>query len=327
MLGVSEVVMGIGRLTGSKVIVGLASIGVLTACAANPATGREPMAWSAGQIYSVLTSELGINAENGVAYGPHPRQKLDIYRADPTTEKSPIVVFYYGGSWKDGDRAVYKFVGTALAKRGITTVIPDYRLFPEVQFPGFVDDAAKAYGWVGNNAARFGRCSGDRPIIVVGHSAGAHMAALLSLDASYLDRHAKGTRRPAAMIGLAGPYAFDPTTWPSTKDVFASARGHPDRTRPVTFAGQGKAPPTLLLHGSDDETVKLYNTRDLGAAIKSAGQKVRVIEYPGIGHVGLILTVSKPLRWRASTLDDMVGFIEQHGAKACVPPGTDGKMQ
>jgi dipeptidyl aminopeptidase/acylaminoacyl peptidase len=81
------------------------------------------------------------------------------------------------------------------------------------------------------------------------------------------------------------------------------------------------------LHGSDDETVKLYNTRDLGAAIKSAGQKVRVIEYPGIGHVGLILTVSKPLRWRASTLDDMVGFIEQHGAKACVPPGTDGKMQ
>ncbi len=316
--------MSVDRGIGSKVIA-FASIVMLTACAANPATGREPMAWSAGHIYSALTSELGIDTETGIAYGAHPRQQLDIYRADPATEKAPIVVFYYGGGWKDGDRAIYKFVGTALAKRGITTVIPDYRLFPEVQFPGFVDDAAKAYGWVGNNASRLGRCGGNRPIIVVGHSAGAHTAALLSLDASYLDRHATGTRRPAAMIGLAGPYAFDPTTWPSTKDVFASARATPDRTRPVTFAVQGLAPPTLLLHGGDDETVKLYNTRDLGAAIKAAGQRVQVVEYPGIGHVGLILTVSKPLRWRASALDDMVTFIDQQSVNNCAPVGTRTK--
>jgi dipeptidyl aminopeptidase/acylaminoacyl peptidase len=124
------------------------------------------------------------------------------------------------------------------------------------------------------------------------------------------------------LIGLAGPYAFDPTTWPSTKDVFASARSNADRARPVAFAPQGKAPPTLLLHGSDDETVKLYNTRDLAAAIKATGQKVRAVEYPGIGHVGLILSVSKPLRWRAPTLDDMVTFIGQHSAKTCVTAGS-----
>ena len=144
-----------------------------------------------------------------------------------------------------------------------------------------------------------------------------HTAALLSLDASYLDRHAPGIRRPSALIGLAGPYAFDPTTWASTKDVFASARSYPDRARPVAYATAAKAPPTLLLHGSDDTTVKLYNTHDLSAAIKAAGQKVSVIEYPGIGHVGLIMSISAPLRWRAPTLDDIVGFIEQQGAKPC----------
>jgi acetyl esterase/lipase len=298
---------------------GVASMTVLAACATNPANGREPMAWSAGQFYSALTSEYGIDTETDIAYGSHPRQKLDIYRADPDTEKAPIAVFYYGGGWTDGDRATYKFVGTALAKRGITTVVPDYRLFPEVKFPTFVDDAAKAYGWVATNSSRLGRhCGSSRPIVVIGHSAGAHTAALLSLDTSYLERHAPGARRPRAMIGLAGPYAFDPTTWPSTKDIFSSARGNPERSRPVTFAAQGSAPPTLLLHGRDDETVKLFNTRDLGAAIQATGQKAQIREYPGIGHVGLILTVSTPLRWRAPTLDDMVAFIEQQvSAKSC----------
>jgi acetyl esterase/lipase len=153
------------RATGFMAVI--ASAACLAACAINPAEGREPVAWSAGQLYSALTSEAGIDAEVGVAYGSHPRHKLDIYRADAANEKSPIVVFYYGGSWREGDRATYKFVGTALAKRGITTVIPDYRLFPEVQFPGFIDDAAKAYAWVGKNGGRLGgSCGGDRPIIV-----------------------------------------------------------------------------------------------------------------------------------------------------------------
>ena len=315
-----------GRKTGGRLSI-FATAAVLSvmvaACATNQVEGREPVAWSAGQFYSALTSESGVDAEFGIAYGSNPRQKLDIYRADPAAEKAPIVIFYYGGSWREGDRATYKFVGTALAKRGYTTIIPDYRLFPEVQFPGFVDDGAKAYGWVGNNAARISRNScGERPIIVIGHSAGAHTAAMLSLDRSYLDRHAKGARPPAAMIGLAGPYAFDPTTWPSTKEVFASARGNADWARPVAFVPRAAAPPTLLLHGGDDDTVKLYNTRDLAAAIKANGQQVRVVEYPGIGHVGLILSVSAPLRWRAPTLDDMVAFIDQQGAKPCAVPLT-----
>jgi acetyl esterase/lipase len=282
----------------------------LQAFAAQPAEGREPMAWSAGQIYSALTSELGVDTETGIAYGPHARHKLDIYRADSTNENAPIVVFFYGGGWKDGDRATYQFVGTALAKRGITTIIPDYRLYPEVKFPAFVDDGAKAYAWVVANVAN----AGKRPIIVAGHSAGGHTAALLALDHSYLERHAPTAPRPAALIGMAGPYSFDATTWPTTKAIFAPTVGQPDRARPVAFARTG-APPTLLMHGDSDETVKLFNTKDLAAALGKARTPVKVVEYPGIGHSGLVIAISKPFRWRAPVLDEIVSFVGKHGAK------------
>jgi acetyl esterase/lipase len=296
-------------------ITAFGALAVVAACLTNPASGREPMAWSAGQLYSALTSEHGIETETGIAYGAHPRQKLDIYRADPTNAKSPIVVFFYGGGWKDGDRATYKFVGTALAKRGITTIIPDYRLFPEVKFPTFVDDGAKAYAWVAANVAN----PGKRPIVVAGHSAGGHTAALLALDHSYLERHAPGAARPVGLIGMAGPYSFDATTWPTTKEIFAVAASQPDRARPVSFARMG-APPALLMHGADDDTVKLFNTTDLAGALGRVQTSVRVIEYPNIGHVGLVTAISKPLRWRAPVLEDIISFVDRQAPKSGMPP-------
>jgi acetyl esterase/lipase len=146
----------------------------------------------------------------------------------------------------------------------------------------------------------------------MGHSAGAYIAALLALDRSYLSRYGMDAPPPAALIGLAGPYSFDPTTWPTTKKIFTRAAGSPDAARPVAFARAG-APPALLLHGLDDETVELYNTRDLAAALKKAGNEAQTIEYPGIGHVGLVLAISTPFRWRAPALDNMVDFIDRHG--------------
>jgi acetyl esterase/lipase len=292
----------------------------LAICAAKPVEAREPMAWTSGQLFSALTSERGIATENGVAYGPHARQKLDIYRADTATELAPVVIFYYGGGWTSGDRATYQFVGAALAARGITTVIPDYRLYPDVTFPVFVDDAARAYAWVAANMANMSK----RPIIVAGHSAGGHTVALLAFDRAYLERHASAAPSPVALIGMAGPYAFDPTTWPSTRTIFAAAAGRPDGARPVTFVRSG-APPALLLHGSTDATVKLFNTRELAAALARVQTPVSVIEYPGIGHTGLVLAISTPLRWRASVLDDIVTFVTQQAGqpKAGAPKSDD----
>ena len=96
---------------------------------------------SMGSFYSMLTADRGVAVERGVSYGPNIRHKLDIYR--PINEaKGPIAIFFYGGRWREGDRGIYGFVDAAMASRGITTIIPDYRLYPEVMFPAFQQDSA-----------------------------------------------------------------------------------------------------------------------------------------------------------------------------------------
>ncbi len=261
-------------------------------------------------LYSRIVADRGVSVESGVAYGPLARHLLDIYRPAPSGraggEDGPIAVFIYGGGWRSGERATYGFVGAALAARGITAVIPDYRLYPDVRFPSFVDDAARAYAWISATLARSG--GKRRPIVLVGHSAGAHIAALLALDARRLADAGVGVDgRPAGLIGLAGPYAFDPTTYPSTKEIFAPALGSQD-ARPVAFAGAG-APPALLMHGLADETVQLSNMRTLAAALQGAGVPMRTLELEGIGHTGLVLAISRPFRWRAPVLREVEAFV------------------
>lgn len=254
-------------------------------------------------LYGRIAADSGVDVERDIAFGSASQHRLDIYRPDKGDNGGPIVVFLYGGSWRSGDKAMYGFVGSALASRGFTTVIPNYRLYPEVKFPDFLDDAARAYAHVARTIPH----AAERGIVVMGHSAGAHMAALLVLDRSYLDRLAPGAPRPIALVGLAGPYAFDPTTWPTTRDIFATAPSA-EAARPVAFAGP-HAPPTLLAHGLADETVKLYNTRDLAAALAKASVAVEHVEYDGIGHAGIVMALARGFRWRAPVLERVVGFI------------------
>jgi acetyl esterase/lipase len=264
-------------------------------------------------LYSALVAERDARIRAGVAYGRLARQKLDIYEPGRADGTGPIVLFLYGGSWTSGDRAIYGFVGSAFAARGVTTVVADYRLYPHVRFPTFNEDAALAYRHVADElAVRDGRA---RPIILMGHSAGAHMAALLAFDRRYLDTAAPGRPRPAGLIGMAGPYAFDPTTWPDTKDIFATTASRPNAARPVAFV-RPDAPPTLLLHGAADDVVTPTASRDLFAALKAAGVMAEKVEYVGVGHVGLVLTLSAPFRWRADTLSTALAFIERVGGRS-----------
>ena len=156
-------------------------------------------------------------------------------------------------------------------------MVADYRLFPGAAFPEFMEDAARAYGWVDDHIAR----NGKRPIVVIGHSAGAYMAALLALDPSYLGRFALGAATPAGLVGMSGPYSFDPTTWPTTRDIFLRAAADPDNARPVAFASAA-APPTLLLYGLSDDIVGAENRIRLAKALTDHGASVERIDYPGI---------------------------------------------
>lgn len=252
-------------------------------------------------ILSALVADSNVVVERGIAFGPHPRHKLDIYR--PSGGKSDaVILFFYGGGWHCGDRSTYGFAGAALASRGFTVVVPDYRLYPEVEFPSFVDDAAKAYAHTARNV------SDGRPLYVMGHSAGAYMAAMISLNEKYLMAEAANIPKPAGLIGLAGPYSFDPTTWPTTKHIFTKVKSNADTARPVTFVSKN-APPALFMHGLDDKIVKLWNFEAMTEAYKKAGVPVRQRKLEGFGHIGIVLALARPFRWRHNVLDDVVDFI------------------
>ncbi len=247
----------------------------------------------------------GYSRTRDIAYGAGPRRRLDVYQNKQRRDRSPVIVFLYGGSWKNGERGDYEFVGEAFTRHGFTVVVPDYRVYPEVKFPEFVKDAAQAVRWTRDNIGRFG---GDpRRIFIAGHSAGAHIAALLALDARYLG--AVGLKRSdiCGLVGLAGPYAFDPLGTPSVRPVFAHL-ADPDTARPITFA-DGRAPPSLLFHGADDTVVLPSNSRKLARALSRDGVPVSLKILPEIGHAGLVLSLARPFDHWAPVHDPIAKFV------------------
>jgi len=264
-----------------------------------PAIGCAP-----AKIVNTLVPDEGYRIVRDLAYGPGPRHGLDLYIPNELSGSAPVVVFFYGGRWESGSKADYLFVGEALASEGFIAAISDYRLYPEVRFPAFVEDGAAAVRWVRDHARSYG---GDPArIFLAGHSAGAHIAALLALDDHYLA--AEGMDRVAidGLIGLAGPYDFLPIRDPTVQAIFATR--DKASTQPITFADRA-ASPALLLHGEADQTVDPKNSLRLAAAIAAAGGAAAAHLYPDVGHVALIAALAAPFRWRAAVLEDIAAFI------------------
>jgi acetyl esterase/lipase len=242
----------------------------------------------------------------GVAFGSHPRQTLDIYAPINARGPSPVVVFLYGGSWNNGTREDYAFVGHALAARGYVTVIPDYRLVPEVVFPVFLDDNASAVRWVRDGIGRHG---GDaRRLALVGHSAGAYNAVMLGLDRTIGGRAGLSPALIKAVVGLSGPYDFLPFTSPAAVAAFGNWSPLSE-TQPVSLSRAG-APPMFLATGDADTVVSPKNTRALAAALRKAGASVAERIYPDVGHAGTLTPFAPSFRGNATVVDDVTAFLD-----------------
>lgn len=245
-----------------------------------------------------------------VSYGVSARQKLDIYvpNAGAPPLARPVIIFLYGGGWEIGRRERYRFVGKALTGDGFVAVVPDYRVYPDALFPDFIFDAAKAVRWTKDNIARFG---GDAArIFVMGHSAGAHIAAMLALDPQYLQHVGMARSQLRGMIGLAGLYDFLPLTSERQEFIFGPAAQR-WRSQPINFA-DGTNPPMLLLTGGDDGTVPPRNTHNLAAKIRARGGPVAVIEYPGVGHADLLTGLAAPFGFKGQVLRAVAAFVREH---------------
>ncbi|RZJ11407.1 MAG: alpha/beta hydrolase [Haliea sp.] len=240
----------------------------------------------------------------GTAYGSDPRQKLDVYQpVAPAAAGAPLVVFFYGGNWKAGERADYKFVGEALAALGAIVVIPDYRLYPQVRYPDFVLDSAGAVRWAFENAARLG--GNPANVVVMGHSAGAYNAAMLALDPRWLGP-LQG--KLAGFIGIAGPYDFLPIENPDTQRAF-SWPGTPTDSQPIAHAS-ARSPRTLLIAAEKDNLVNPQrSTVGLGNRLRAAGVETTVQVFSGVSHVTVIGAMARPLRGLAPVLPEVARFL------------------
>jgi len=233
---------------------------------------------------------------------------LNIWVPQETSDKPlPVVVFIYGGGWRAGSKDEYAFAGRALAHRGYVAVLPDYRLFPEVKFPSFLEDSAKAVSWVRDNIQKAGG-DPDR-IFLSGQSAGAYNVTMLALDQQWLGREGKTTDLIKGVAVLAGPADFYPFSSETTKQSFGDYP-KPEMTQPINFV-RADAPPLWLSTGVDDTQVEPRNSRSLRDKMRDVGGKVEYIEYADMDHLEIMMAIAKPFRHKGPVLDDMIAFFER----------------
>jgi acetyl esterase/lipase len=265
-------------------------------------------------VLNLAVSRSGYHVVRDLAYGADPRQKLDLYVPDMATAKMPVMLFFYGGSWESGSKDTYLALGQAFASKGIMVAVADYRLFPQIRYPAFLDDSAHAFAYVRDHVAEYG---GDpHRLFLAGHSAGAYNAVMLAADKSYLQKAGADIAQVCGVIGIAGPYNFLPLTDDHLITMFGGAR-RPE-TQPITYI-DGKRPPMLLAAGTADTTVSPRNSSDMAEKLRSFGSPVRLMRYPGIGHIGIILSLAPGFRGRTSLRDDIVQFVESADCKKAQP--------
>ena len=242
-----------------------------------------------------------------MAYGPNPRQTLDVYAPkSPPAGPMPVVMFFYGGNWDSGSRAEYGWVGQALASRGFLVIVPDYRLTPQVVYPSFVEDCAAATRWAQDHAAEYG---GDPSrLLLTGHSAGAYMAVMLALDDGFLRKAGVDYAHVKGAVGLSGPYDFYPFDVPASRAAFA---GYPDpkATQPIAYAARPHRPPVLMIQGEHDKYVGPHNAINLDRDLKAAGNPSTLRLYPTLTHPDTVLALSVPFRGKAPILDEVTAFL------------------
>ena len=268
--------------------------GLLTAC-------------SAVDVLNATVATDTYQRAQGLAYGPHPRQRVDVYQPLAPVKNLHMVVFFYGGSWSSGDRADYRFVGEALASQGIVTVVADYRLSPEVRYPVFVQDSASAVRWAFDHARDYG--VEPSRILVMGHSAGAYNAAMLALDARWLQAVGLAPANLAGWIGLAGPYDFLPIGDRQTQVAF-NWPATPADSQPLSHASSA-SPPALLLAPLRDTVVDaVRSTVAMAQRLKSSGVRVESEQFESVSHVTLIAAMASVLRSRAPVLERVTSFVK-----------------
>ena len=249
----------------------------------------------------------------GISYDPatgSPKQRLDLYMPAPGSRRWPAVVFIHGGSWTSGDRSlevggadVYGNIGRFLAQHGYGTAVISYRLIPDVDWPTQAEDVAKAVKWVHDNAPSYGALA--NALVLMGHSAGAQLAARAALNPQLLSR--AGVPAPAIrgliVVSGAGYDMTDEETYRLGEDRAFYAARFQRRADDVDWREAGsvlpfirsaaKRPPALVIYAGGETKALQRQSQLLVEALTRAGEKPTVLVAPGLSHTRIVPTLSR----------------------------------
>ncbi len=239
-------------------------------------------------------------------YGDQPWQQLDIYQ--PANAEAPLktLVLIYGGGWRSGTKEQYAFLADAFTRLGYRVVIPDYTKYPEGVYPDYVEDAALATKWLSEHLAEDGGETDG--FYLMGHSAGAHTAAMLVTNDRFLQQVGLSPNIYDGFIGLSGPYNFTPKK-ARYKRVFG---GGPDFSHmKLNNFVNGNEPPMLLIHGAQDGTVVAENMHSFAEKLRTHDVSVTAELYEDLGHYDMIALFSRALPKGEQVIQDIDAFMQR----------------
>jgi len=252
------------------------------------------------KILNTITPSKTFEKQKNIPYGDHARQNMDIYSPVEPTPDSPILVYIHGGGWDSGSKDIYKFLAEGFTSEGFTVAVLNYRLYPEARYPDMLTDSAKG-------VAALGERFPTRPLILIGHSAGAYNALMLTLDATYLKEAGLNMcERISGVISLAGPTGVVPLKKEPYITIF------PDRFLKSDAAlhnVNAPTPPFFLANGKTDTTVFPDNAEQLHAKVQARGGMSELHLYDKINHTDIVKVISRHFDDDATLKDDILSFI------------------
>ncbi len=250
---------------------------------------------------NTITPSGSYKLAKNLPYGTGARQKLDIYAPDTPRKDKAVLVFVHGGSWSDGNKNMYKFVGEAFATEGFMTVIPNYLMYPQVRYPEFINDTAAAIAFAAKKYPGV-------PLYVLGHSAGAYNAMMVTVDPKYLKAHGMDICQTInATIGLAGPYGAFPLEKEPYITIFPDLHTGDDAPAQIKL---GPTPPVFLPIGDKDTTVSDLHGRALAKNIIARGGQAEFKLYAGLNHTEMVKVLSRYFDGGSTLKTDILTFIE-----------------
>lgn len=230
----------------------------------------------------VLGSSTIVAANVAYSDNAHPLQKLDIY-APKGCSNAPVYVFVHGGGWNKRDKDEVGAQPKLFNEAGMIVVSVNYRLVPEIQHPKNVQDLAESIAWIHKNVAKYG---GDpKKIVLMGHSAGSHLVALVSTDDRYLAAHGLHRNQLAGVISLDGS-AFDipdrikngaATIVENCRKAFGESPEVQADGSPVNHVKHSIPLPPYLLVYLKEESLNHRQSQRFSELVNSAGGKASLI--------------------------------------------------